>query len=565
MRSPNRSIALIVLLAAACDSSGPGSAPSLQLGGTSHAFGSVPVGGQSQPRRFTLSNAGDGPTNALSVLLSGPNSAEFVIVEDDCTGVALGPSADCRIDLQMRPTTLGTKAAKLEVRDGGGNSASVALAGTGAAGGIIMATSSHDFGPTGTTTPSLPYTFVVQNAGLIPVGPLQSAVSGPQAAHFEVTSDTCNGVTLATGTACAVAVRYRPSAVGASVAALTVSDGGTGSTSATLRGQAGQAVTLGIVPVSHSFGFAVPGTSEALVDVSVTNQSQATSSRLTARMVGSNPADFQIRADGCSGRELAAGASCALQVAFVRLEQGAATAALEVSDQFAGVASMALSGSGAGHAQLVATPSALTFAAQSVGAPSPPKSVTITNTGEAATQAITTQVVDCSYYYYYCSPAQDFELTGDGCLGAQLQPGASCVIAVSFKPLYRGGVFRLLTVSGGNAVASIPLSGEGLGLSVSPDAIVFPVTQRGTTSALRHVVVLNGASVATGPLTTVIEPSGFVIATDACTGTSLAVGASCTVAIRFAPSNSGEHAGVLTISGDPGGSVLVSLNGQATP
>ena len=562
MRSRTCISALVVLLAA-CDSSGPGSAPSLQLGGTSHAFGSVPVGGQSQPRRFTLSNTGDGPTNPLSVLLSGTNATEFAIVEDDCTGVALAPSADCRIDMQMRPTTLGTKAAKLEVRDGGGHSASVALAGTGAAGGIIMATSSHDFGPTGTTTPSLPYTFVVQNAGP-PVGPLRSAVSGPQAGHFEVTSDSCNGVTLAAGTACAVAVRYRPLAVGASVAALTVTDGGTGSTSATLRGQAGQAVTLGIVPGSHSFGFAVPGTSEALVNVSVTNQSQATSSRLTARMVGSNPADFQIRADGCSGRELAAGASCALQVAFVRLEAGAATAALEVSDQFAGVASLALSGSGAGHAQLAATPSELTFAAQSVGELSPPKSVTITNTGEAATQAITTQVADC-YYYYYCSPAQDFELTSNGCLGAPLQPGASCVIAVSFKPLYRGGVFRVLTVSGGNAGVSIPLSGEGLGLSVSPDAIVFPVTQRGTTSALRHIVVLNDASVATGPLTAVIEPSGFVIATDACTGTSLAVGASCTVAVRFAPSNSGEHAGLLTISGDPGGSVLVSLNGQATP
>src|SRR5688500_1432084 len=125
MRSRTCISALVVLLAA-CDSSGPGSAASLQLGGASQPFGSMPVGGQGQPRRFTLSNAGDGSTNALSVLLSGTNSAEFVIVEDDCTGVALGPSADCRIDLQMRPTTLGTKTAKLEVRDGGGNSASVA-------------------------------------------------------------------------------------------------------------------------------------------------------------------------------------------------------------------------------------------------------------------------------------------------------------------------------------------------------------------------------------------------------------------------------------------------------
>ncbi len=563
MRSRNWLTALVALLAA-CDSSGPDTEPSLQLGGTTHAFGSVPVGGQSQPRRFTLTNTGDGPTNALSVLLSGTNATEFSIVGDDCTGVALSPSDTCRIDLQMRPTTLGTKAAKLEVRDGGGNSASVALAGTGAAAGIIMATSTHDFGATNAGTASLPFSFVVQNAGGVPVGPLQSAVSGAQASHFEVTSDACTGVTLATGTACAVTIRYRPLAEGASVATLTVSDGKDASTSATLQGRGGQSVTLAIVPVSHDFGFAAPGTSEALLDVSVTNQSPVTSSRLSARMAGTNPADFSIRADGCSGRELAAGASCAMQVAFVRLEEGAATAVLEVTDEFAASASLALAGSGAGHALLAATPSALTFAAQSVGAPSAPKTVTITNTGHAATLAVATQVLDCTYYYYYCSPAQDFELTSDGCLGAQLQPGASCVISVTFKPLYRGGVYRLLTVSGGNTSVSIPLTGEGLGLSVTPDAIQFPPTRRGTTSEVRHVVVLNGATTATGPLTTVIEPSGFVIAADGCTGTALAAGASCTVSVRFAPSNSGEHAGLLTISGDPGGSVLVGLHGQAT-
>lgn len=564
MHSRDRLTALVVLLAAACDSSGPDSSPSLQLGGTSHAFGSVPVGGQSQPRRFTLSNTGDGATNALSVQLSGTNAMEFVVVGDDCTGVALAPSADCGIDLQMRPTTLGTKAAKLEVGDGGGNSASVALAGTGAVAGIIMATTAHDFGPTGTGTASLPFSFVVQNAGPIPVGPLQSAVSGGQAGHFEVSNDACSGVTLAAASSCAVSIRYRPAAAGASVATLTVSDGKDASTRAILQGQGGQAVTLTVVPVSHNFGFAVPGSLEALLNLSVTNESPATSSRLSARMAGANPADFSIRADGCTGRELAAGASCAMQVAFVRLEQGAATATLEVTDQFGGVATTSLSGSGAGHALLTATPSTLTFAAQSIGASSASKAVTITNAGQAATIAISTQVLDC-YYYYYCSPAQDFELTSDGCLGAQLQPGVGCVISVSFKPIYRGGVFRLLVVSAGNTSVSIPLSGEGVGLSVTPDAIMFPPTRRGTSSELRHIVVLNGGSIATGPLTTVIEPSGFEIVADACAGTTLAAGASCTVSLRFAPSNTGDHAGQLTISGDPGGSVLVGLSGQGTP
>ena len=120
-------------------------------------------------------------------------------------------------------------------------------------------------------------------------------------------------------------------------------------------------------------------------------------------------------------------------------------------------------------------------------------------------------------------------------------------------------------VSAGNTSVSIPLSGEGVGLSVTPDAIMFPPTRRGTSSELRHIVVLNGGSIATGPLTTVIEPSGFEIVADACAGTTLAAGASCTVSLRFAPSNTGDHAGQLTISGDPGGSVLVGLSGQGTP
>jgi len=565
MRSRNPFVALLALLAAACGSSEPGATPSLELGGVSHAFGSVPVGTQSQSRRFTLSNMGDGPTGTLAVALSGANAAEFAIVGDDCTGLALQAAASCRIDVRMRPTTLGAKAATLAVSDGGGNSASIALAGTAGPGGIVMVTSSYQFPQTATNASSLPYTFVVQNPGPITAGPLESALAGPQAAHFEITSDTCAGTSLAAGATCAVAIRFRPASSGASAGVLTVSAAAGASTSATLHGVSGEPVVLEFAPASHDFGFALPGSIGSIVLVSVTNQSAVPSSRLTTQLGGTNPSDFSIRANGCLGRELNPGQSCAMEVAFVRLVEGSAAATLEVADQFGGSAVMTLAGSGAGSPTLSPNPSSLAFGRLATGATSAPKPVTITNAGTSATAPISTQVLDCTYYYYYCTPATDFVLTSDGCAGVQLQPGASCVISVAFAPAYRGLVYRQLNVSAGNTTIGITLTGEGAGLVLTPESITFPATPRGTTSEVRHVVVLNGASTATGVLATTVEPSGFEIASDACAGISLAAGASCVIGVQFAPSNTGEHTGMLSVSGDPGGSVSTFLVGQGVP
>ena len=564
MRSRNPFLALLALLAAACGSSEPGATPSLELGGVSHAFGSVPVGTQSQSRRFTLSNMGDGPTGTLAVTLSGANAAEFAIVGDDCTGLALQPSATCRIDVRMRPTALGTKAATLAVSDGGGNDASIALAGTAAPGGIVMVTSSYHFPQIATNSTSLPYTFVVQNPGPTMAGPLQSALGGAQAAHFEITSDTCAGTSLAAGVTCAVAIRFRPASSGVSSGVLTVS-AANASTSATLHGVAGEPVVLAIEPGSHDFGLAVPGSVGSNVIIAVTNQSAVPSSRLTTRLGGSNPSDFSIRANGCVGRELSPSQSCAMEIAWVRVADGPGAAILEVADQFGGAASMTLAGTGAGSPVLNPTPSSLSFGRLAVGATSAPKPVTITNAGSAAASPIMTQVVDCSYYYYYCTPATDFVLTSDACVAVQLQPGASCVISVAFAPAYRGPVYRLLNVSAGNTTIGIALTGEGAGLVMTPESITFPDTPRGTTSDVRHLVVLNGASTATGVLTTTVEPSGFEIAADACEGNSLAAGASCTISVQFAPSNTGQHQGQITVFGDPGGGVSASLFGQGIP
>lgn len=563
MRSRDQFAALLVLLAA-CDSSEPGATPSLQLAGASHAFGSVAVGGQSQPRRFTLSNTGDGPTGQLSASLSGANSGEFALVQDACSGSALSATATCTIDVQMRPTALGAKVATLAVQDGGGNGASVALAGSAASGGITMVTSLHDYGPTNTSSQSLPYAFVVQNSGPIAVGPLQSTLAGAQPGQFEIIGDTCEGLMLSASASCIVTIRFQPTSVGQSAATLTVSDGADAGTMATLRGEGGTAITLALEPASHDFGFAAPGSAQALVNVSVTNQSSVAGSRLTTRLTGANPSDFSIRADGCTGRVLEPGQSCPMQIAFVRLQPGAGTAALEVADLFGGVASMTLAGSGAGAPVLSGAPSELSFGSVGIGATSAAQSVTITNTGGGGSSSITTQLLDCDYYYG-CTPSTVFELVNDGCAGVQLQPGGTCSISVAFKPSYRGGVYHQLTLTVENSSVTIGLTGEGVGITLTPDFIGFPATPRGTTSEVRYVVVLNSASAATGVLSTVIEPSGFAIASDGCAGTSLATGASCTIAVRFAPSNSGAHQAQLTVFGDPGGSAIATLSGTATP
>ena len=148
----------------------------------------------------------------------------------------------------------------------------------------------------------------------------------------------------------------------------------------------------------------------------------------------------------------------------------------------------------------------------------------------------------------------------------QLQVGGSARITNSTATgtqapaaVYNCGVGFTLTDGGGNsgifgssACQNITnpafppyLPENGSSVTVSPSALGFGSQATGTTSAAQNVTVTNTGTAA-APITTV-STSGDFSQTNTC-GTSLAAGASCTVAVRFAPTAAGNRTGTLTIT-----------------
>ena len=105
-----------------------------------------------------------------------------------------------------------------------------------------------------------------------------------------------------------------------------------------------------------SFGGQLAGTMGAPRAVTVTNGGTAPLSVFRTGLAGLAAADFPIVSDGCSGRSLASGASCAVSVAFRPLTFGVRPGQLGFATNATGTASsVALTGSGL--APVVATPS----------------------------------------------------------------------------------------------------------------------------------------------------------------------------------------------------------------
>ena len=143
-----------------------------------------------------------------------------------------------------------------------------------------------------------------------------------------------------------------------------------------------------------------------------------------------------------------------------------------------------------------------------------------------------------------------FPVTVDNCSGTTLSAGKSCSFTVSFAPSGTGPQSATLAVS--SALATNPtaaLSGTGVanGLTLNTAAVAFGNVGENTTK-LYTVTVYNytaNAVTVTGMLPTM----PFVtLGTDNCTGKSVAVNASCTVALNFTPTALGLQSGTLTVS-----------------
>jgi hypothetical protein len=181
-------------------------------------------------------------------------------------------------------------------------------------------------------------------------------------------------------------------------------------------------------------------------------------------------------------------------------------------------------------------PSKMVFANEGQGATSPIQTLTVSNPGSAAL-AISSIAASTPF-----AQTNTCETT--------LAVGANCTVSVTFAPTGTGQESGAMTFadSAPGSPQSISLSGlalNGPAVALSPATMTFGPLPAGTTSSAITATLQNtGNAVLTGIS---MATDGDFLESNTC-GNSLAVGASCAIAVKFLPTARGIREGSLTIS-----------------
>ena len=309
----------------------------------------------------------------------------------------------------------------------------------------------------------------------------------------------------------------------------------------------------------------------------------------SASVTGANAGDFSITHDGCTGTTQQPGSSCLVSVQFRPASLGSRAATLVLEDGAPdSPQSVGLSGSGAtvpagptpnavpaaAHGAPPAQPAPVAkpkpAAAPAAPAVKPPglpavsigpssvdfgqanlgtsvsRTVTVMSSGGAPVAIQTATVTG--------PDASEFTAGQDQCSGANLAPGASCVVEIIFRPSTLGSrsASLMLADAASGSPQSLSLAGVGAGVAavtLGPASVDFGQATVGD-MVVRRITV---TSAGTAPLTVQSllfsgpDAADFTTSVDVCSGTSLSPGTSCVLDVRFRPAGPGARSGSLLL------------------
>jgi hypothetical protein len=524
---------------------GTGLAPgALRLLPGTVTFSAVVGAAASTPQPVTVSNASIATFALSAPAISGSSAGDYVISSNNCPAM-LAPNQTCTVQITFLPAAAGLRQAQLQMSDDvpGDTASTVSLDGTGQKpGSLAISPSSASFSPVAVGATSSPSMLTVGNSGDVAVNLQVPFLAG----DYTLSNSTC-GAILAPASLpaanCTLQVSFSPTATGIRPGTLTlVSDAINSPATVALTGVGLAPGNAILAPTSLQFPPTVAGAVSSALPVLVTNSGGATT-QLGAAAVSAN---YQILPAGttCTGT-LAAGASCALQVAFAPAAgtAGGETGTLTQPGQFSGSpATVSLNGQAVAPGALTLSPNSVVFPSVVTGTSSVAESVTLSNSGGVPVVLGAPSIQG------------DYGLVLNPC-PATLAPQASCVLQVVFTPAAAGDRQGLLTVSGNIAGNQVTATLDGIGvlpgaLSLSTSLLSFPSTADGAMSTAQLVTITNsGGSYLNMQLP--VTTAEYQVASNTC-GSILDIGQHCRLGIVFAPTAPGDQPGTLTVSASGG-------------
>jgi 6-phosphogluconolactonase (cycloisomerase 2 family) len=456
---------------------------------TSLTFSSKTLGTTSSAQTVTLTNTDQANALAITSIVASGN-----FTETNTCGSGIAAGASCTVSVRFRPTATGTIDGSISVFDNAPSSPqAVGLTGTGIVQeGVSPASVSFGTVAVGQTSAAKAVKLTNHTSSTIAISSISAS------GDYKASPATAGGCasSLAAQASCTENVVFAPTELGAIDGSLIFDAGGAQqyvTLTGTGSGTAGSPITL--TPSALAFGSHAVGTTSVGKSVTIKNTGK-TSLALTFTASGgyskSNPST------GACGSNLAAGASCTIDVEFSPAAAGLINGSVSVA--YAGTDSpQVVSLTGTGIGQVTVSPSSIAFSSQQVSTTSAAQKVTVTNNSASAVSV--TSIVKSS----------DFSETNT--CGSSIAKGTSCTISVSFVPTKAGANLGsiVITDSASNSPQIVDLSGSGFleprfayVANISSNTVSV-YTVNATTGQLRN----NGYVLAgTNPESVTVDPSG---------------------------------------------------------
>ncbi len=508
-------------------------------------FASTAVGTTAATQSISLKNTGTKPLTLSAIAVSGTGATSFMETNNCPASVAI--NGVCTVTVTFNPKSTGSLSAAVNFTDNaGGSPQKVIVSGVGTAPVVSLSASSLNFASTAVGSSAASQAVTLKNTGTGALTISGLSIAGTNASSFTETN-TC-GSGLAIGASCTITVTFKPTVVGANMAAIKIADNATGSPqSINLTGTAtGPSVSL--TPTSLTFAATPVGTFAATQTVTVKNTGTGPLTIASVGLTGTNASSFSL--GKTCGTTLAASASCTVTVGFKPVAAGALSAALKLTDNAAGGSqSVSILGTGA-QAAAVLNSTAVTFGNTAVGSSALTQTIRLSNTGNAALS------LSGSGRGISVSGTAATSFSQTNTCGTTVAAGSSCLITLAFKPTTTGTLTATLAVgdSATNSPQKVTLTGTGVGAQavLSTSALTYTSTRIGTT--VSQTITLTN----TGNQTLGLSGSGRGIGitganagsfaeTNTC-GVALVAGAHCTITITFKPTGTGPLAASLTLT-----------------
>ena len=320
-----------------------------------------------------------------------------------------------------------------------------------------------------------------------------------------------------------------------------------------------------LAPASLAFSGTAIGQAGGPLSTTLSNTGNAALNIGNISLGGAAAGDYSLAGGSCAnGAAVAAGANCTVQVSFRPTAAGARAATLTITHNATGGGStVALSGTGNATPQATIALSApsVNFGAQLTGAASAVSTINVTNSGQAPLTFTSIAVSGANAGY--------FTLGGSCAAATPVPAGGNCTVTVQATPTAAGAFAASLTLASNaaNGAATVALSGTASAaapaLTATPSAIAFGLRSISSPATSQTVVLANTGNVAVALTRVALTgSSAFTIAGSDC-GATLAVGASCSVPVRFAPTADGAVASTLGVTSNAA-AVQVAITGSGT-